>query len=73
MPKKSKTKQDSLKTKKDLEARKKLKAHKYKAEAYLAKVDLCVKEGGKWMDCSLKIRDEIQKAEKEKKAKAKKK
>ena len=64
-------KKDSLKTKKDSEGRKKLKAYKYSIETYLAKVDLCVREGGKSMDCKLKIRDEMQKAEKEKKAKVK--
>ena len=62
-----------LQAKRDSEGHKKLKAYKYSIETYLAKVDLCVKEGGKSMDCKLKIRDEMQEIEKEKKAKPKKK
>ena len=60
MPKKSKTK-------KQLEGRKKLEDHKYKVEVYLAKVDECIKKGGKSMDCKIEVRDEMRKAKKEKK------
>ena len=52
-------------------AAKDLKKFKSKTELYLYEVEKCVKAGGKSMECKLKVRDEIDKKDKEKKAKKK--
>ena len=52
-------------------AAKDLKKFKSKTELYLYEVEKCVKAGGKSMECKLKIRDEMDKKDKEKKAKKK--
>jgi len=64
MPKSAKNK---LKT----EAAKDLKKFKSKTELYLYEVEKCVKAGGKSMECKLKIRDDMDKKDKEKKVKKK--
>ena len=66
MPKyaKSKLKADSAKE---------LKKLKSKTESYLHEVEECVKAGGKSMECKLKVRDEMDKKSREKKAKKDKK
>ena len=48
-----------------------LKKFKSKVELYLYEVEKCVKAGGKSMECKLKIRDEMDKKDKEEKAKKK--
>ena len=48
-----------------------LKKFKSKTELYLYEVEKCVKAGGKSMECKLKIRDEMDKKDKEEKAKKK--
>ena len=53
------------------EAAKDLKKFKSKTELYLYEVEKCVKAGGKSIECKLKIRDEMDKKDKEKKAKKK--
>ena len=50
-------------------AAKDLKKFKSKAELYLYEVEECVKAGGKSMECKLKVRDEMDKKSREKKAK----
>ena len=52
-------------------AAKDLKKFKSKTELYLYEVEKCVKAGGKSMECKLKVRDEMDKKDKEKKAKKK--
>ena len=52
-------------------AAKDLKKFKSKTELYLYEVEQCVKAGGKSMECKLKIRDEMDKKDKEEKAKKK--
>ena len=52
-------------------AAKALKKFKSKTELYLYEVEKCVKAGGKSMECKLKVRDEMDKKDKEKKAKKK--
>ena len=69
MPKSAKSKLEAQEAK-DLKDLKKLKS---KTELYLYKVEKCVKSGGKNMDCKLKIRDEMDKKDREKKAKKPKK
>ena len=53
------------------EAAKDLKKFKSKTELYLYEVEKCVKAGGKSMECKLKIRDAMDKKDKEEKAKKK--
>ena len=48
-----------------------LKKFKSKAELYLYEVEKCVKAGGKSMECKLKVRDEMDKKSRAKKAKKK--
>ena len=52
-------------------AAKDLKKLKSKTELYLYEVEECVKAGGKSMECKLKVRDEMDKKDREKKAKKK--
>ena len=52
-------------------AAKDLKKFKSKTELYLYEVEKCVKAGGKSMECKLKIRDAMDKKDKEEKAKKK--
>ena len=52
-------------------AAKDLKKFKSKTELYLYEVEKCVKDGGKSMECKLKIRDAMDKKDKEEKAKKK--
>ena len=53
--------------------RKDLKKLKSKTELYLYEVEQCVKAGGKSMECKLKVRDEMDKKSRAKKAKETKK
>ena len=53
------------------EAAKDLKKFKSKTELYLYEVEQCVKAGGKSMECKLKVRDAMDKKDKEEKAKKK--
>ena len=53
--------------------RKDLKKKKSQVELYLYEVEKCVKAGGKSMECKLKVRDEMDKKSREKKAKEAKK
>ena len=62
MPSKAKNKLKS-------QARKDLDKLKSKTESYLYEVEKCVKAGGKSMECKLKIRDEMDKKSRAKKAK----
>jgi hypothetical protein len=55
------------------EAAKDLKKFKSKTELYLYEVEQCVKAGGKSMECKLKVRDEMDKKSRAKKAKETKK
>ena len=52
-------------------AAKDLKKFKSKTELYLYEVEECVKAGGKSMECKLKVRDEMDKKDREKKSKKK--
>ena len=61
-----------LKTSKEQD-RKNLKKLKSKTELYLYEVEECVKAGGKSMECKLKVRDEMDKKSRAKKAKEAKK
>jgi len=54
-------------------AAKDLKKFKSKTELYLYEVEQCVKAGGKSMECKLKVRDEMDKKSRAKKAKETKK
>tara|TARA_R110000751_G_scaffold86788_1_gene172491 strand:- start:190 stop:393 length:204 start_codon:yes stop_codon:yes gene_type:complete len=63
----------SAKSKLEAQEAKDLKKFKSKTELYLYEVEKCVKSGGKNMDCKLKIRDEMDKKDREKKAKKPKK
>ena len=53
------------------EAAKDLKKFKSKTELYLYEVEQCMKAGGKSMECKLKVRDEMDKKDREKKSKKK--
>ena len=66
MPSKAKNKLKS-------QARTDLEKLKSKTESYLYEVEECVKAGGKSMECKLKVRDEMDKKSREKKAKKDKK
>ena len=66
MPSKAKKKLKS-------QARKDLDKLKSKTESYLYEVEECVKAGGKSMECKLKVRDEMDKKSRAKKAKEAKK
>ena len=66
MPSKAKNKLKS-------QARTDLEKLKSKTESYLYEVEECVKAGGKSMECKLKVRDEMDKKDRAKKAKETKK